>query len=59
MNLKEATQLAQQEANESGETQAVVQLEDWRDAPNYTPIELRWASGLNGTVVSEIKPKEE
>ena len=59
MNLKEATQLAQQEANETGEMQAVVRLrEDWEGGAVYTAIESRWANGLRGIVVSEIEPEE-
>ena len=59
MSLKEATQLAQQEANESGETQAVVHSREfWASDSSYIPIALRWASGLRGTVVSEIEPEE-
>jgi len=59
MNLEEAKQLAQQEANESGEIQAVVLLTARSyNMPIYIPIELRWANGLHGSVVREIKPEE-
>ena len=59
MTFEEAVQIAQQEAAETGEAQAVVRVDDWQGGAVYIPIEARYASGLRGTVVKTIDPKEE
>jgi len=58
MILKQATELARQEAKAQGIPQAIVRLRRrFNGRRAYIPIESRWASGLDGVVVGEIRDK--